>query len=154
MKEVFVLDENVFIQSHTCKSIEKCEDDDFNSLELIIQILNRCHKIGFSSELVTKYAEKEKMLKDGRKICVPSLKIWKSFLYRQDKQSCSENHLNDLPTNVVHDRHVVEAAFFLSGVLVTTDGKLSDRIKDWCRANKQTLRVMSPKDAISYLKSV
>jgi hypothetical protein len=153
LKEIFILDENVFIQSHTCRDI-KDKQDDFDSLGLIIQILSRCHKIGLSLDLESKYQEKQKNLEIRKGINGASVRIWRSFFQRQDKQCLSTSQINDLPQNVLHDRHVVEPALFLSGILVTTDEKLKERLEKWAEENHHQLRVMTPNDAISHLDHI
>lgn len=153
MKATFVLDENVFIQSHTCKNISDHEDNYF-SLELIISILYRCHNIGLSPKLAEVYWQKLKTLEESKKIDPVCTKVWRNLLSRQDKCRYSDNHLNDLPNNVLHDRHVIEPAFFLSGVLVTTDERLKERLNNWATEVHRNLRVMSPVDALAHVYSL
>lgn len=152
MKQTFILDENVYIQSHTCKDIKERKDD-FNSLRLIITILDECHKIGLTKELAEKYLEKSKTLENQGKM-TNAVRIWSRFLERNDKQMWCSNHIEDLPSNIEHDRHVAEPTLFLSGILVTTDDKLKKRLKEWGRKKKFDLSIMSPTDAIALLKTV
>ena len=150
MKHIFVLDENVYIQSHTCKAIQDSQDD-YDSFHLILHILEECHKIGLCPQLIGKYQEKSKILEEKRQIGSGSIRIWKHLLTRNDKQSHSTSSLNDLPSNLLHDRHIIEPTLFLSGILVTTDEKLKERLIAWAKGKKVELHVMSPKDAILHL---
>lgn len=152
MKQIFILDENVYIQSHTCKDIEETTDD-FNSLHLIITILDECHKIGLTKELADKYTEKAKALEKRRKL-TNAVRIWSRFLERSDKQVWCSNHIEDLPSNIEHDRHVTDPTLFLSGILVTTDDKLKERLKEWSRKKKFNLNIMSPVDAVAHLQRI
>lgn len=149
MKFVFILDEDVFIQSHICRNIQDT-DEDFSSLYLVIKILEECHKIGLTPELSEKYYEKSKIL-ERRKEITNAVKLWRNFLIRKDKQMWCTNHLNDLPPNLEHDRHVIEPALFLQGTLVTTDQKLKERLDAWIREKQLTLNIRSPRDAIAFL---
>lgn len=149
MKRVFVLDENVFIQSHNCRSIDNSEDD-FNSLNLIINILDKCHKIGLNYELRSKYKEKSKTLKKCASTAI-AVRVWARILGRNDKQVFCESHQTSLPANVRHDSHVVDPALFLSAILVTTDEKLKKRLLEWAEKEKHEISIKSPKEAVTYL---
>lgn len=151
MKHTFILDENILIQSHTCKDISETADD-YNSLGLIITILIECHKIGLTQELADKYWEKSKALESKGKI-TNAVRIWRDFLYRNDKQAQSSSHLEGLPTNLEHDRHVIEPTVFLSGILVTTDDKLKNRLEEWNKKKNFDINIMSPAEAIALLKT-
>lgn len=150
MKHTFILDENVYIQSHTCKDVQNSQDD-YNSFHLVLHILEDCHRIGFSPELIGKYQEKSKILEEKRNINSGSIRIWKHLLARNDKQRYSTNSLNDLPSSILHDRHVIEPTFFLSGILVTTDERLKETLLLWAKSKKTEINIMSPKDALLYL---
>jgi hypothetical protein len=141
----------VYIQSFTCRNIRDSEDN-FSSLHLIVRILEECHKIGLSGELKKKYQEKSKTLEKKRKIYSNVVRIWHHFLYRNDKHRLCGNQLEDLPSNLQHDKHVIEPALFLSGILVTTDGKLKRRLRDWTNEKQIKLKVASPEEAIQLLE--
>jgi hypothetical protein len=149
MKHVFVLDENVYIQSHTCQDVKNGQDD-FNSLHLIISILEKCHKIGLNEELQMKYMEKAKMLEKSGKIA-SAIRVWRNLLYRSDKYVWCESHLKELPSKVEHDRHVIEPTLFLKATLVTTDEKLEKRLNEWGEKNSQDLHITSPEGAVVFL---
>jgi hypothetical protein len=149
MKQIFVLDENVLIQSHTCRNISNSEDD-FNSLNLIINILEECHKIGLSSKLVEKYCEKITDIEKCRKPA-NALKIWRNFLNRKDKQVMCDSHQKKIPLNIQHDAHVIEPALFLSAILVTTDKKLKARVLQWSEIEHHRISVKSPKEAMDFI---
>jgi len=148
MKHTFVLDENVYIQSYTCRNI-KGSADNFHSLYLILGILEQCHKIGLTNELIEKYQEKSKTLEGSGKIYSNVIRIWKRLVQRNDKHRLSENHLKDLPSNIQHDRHVIEPALFLSGTLVTTDDKLKKRLTKWAEKKRYEINVVSPEEALT-----
>ena len=150
MKRIFVLDENVFIQSHTCRNIQNLEDD-FESLGLIITILRKCHKIGLSCELKKKYLEKTKTLENQNKI-THAIRLWTQLLSRSDKNEFCDNEKRDIPKNIQHDKHVINPTLFLSGILVTTDIKLVKRLSKWIEKQKLKLQIMSPKEAVKYLE--
>ena len=61
MKHTFILDENVYIQSHTGRNIHDSQDN-FSSMLLIGWMLEKCHQIGLTNELKEKYLQKSKML--------------------------------------------------------------------------------------------
>lgn len=148
MKHIFVLDENILIQSHNCKSVNGSEDT-FDSLNLVINILEKCHKIGLSNELIAKYQEWLKKLKeDGTNI--PAVNLWRHF-FTKEKSILCDNHLNNLPSNLEHDRHVIEPALFLKGTLVTTDGKLKEKWNAWTESNRYRLDIKPPKEALDFL---
>lgn len=149
MKYTFILDENVYIQSHTCKNIKDSQDN-FYSLRLILKILEECHKVGLTNELITKYQEKSKMFKRKGKIYANVPRIWNKILYRRDKYRLSDNHLKDLPTNLQHDRHVIEPTVFLAGILVTTDAKLRRRLTEWTKKKGSSLNIKSPEEALTF----
>ena len=149
MKQIFVLDENVFIQSHTCENISDSEDN-FNSLNLIINILDKCHRIGLSSCLIEKYYEKMKVLEKCKKM-TNAVKIWKDFLYRNDKHVFCDSHQKKLPLNIQHDSHVIEPTMFLSAILVTTDEKLKRRVMGWANKENHRISVKSPKEAMDFI---
>lgn len=148
-KKTFVLDENVLLQSNSCTSITD-DTDDYSSLKLAITILDKCHNIGLSPMLKELYWQKLKTLEVQKKLSPVTIRIWKQFLLRTDKHRYSEAQLSDLPNNVIHDRHVIEPAFFLNGVLVTTDDKLMEKMKTWLDKHS-SLQILSPKDAYDYL---
>jgi hypothetical protein len=50
----------------------------------------------------------------------------------------------------LHDRHVIEPAVFLKGVLVTTDDKLKEKMRVWLEEHS-SLQILSPKEAFDYL---
>ena len=150
MKKTFILDENVYIQSHTCRNIQDSQDN-YHSLHLITGILLECHKIGLTNELIEKYQEKSKMLKRKGKIQSNVTKIWTNFLIRTDKQMFCNNHLKDLPSNLQHDRHIIEPTIFLSGTLVTTDDKLKKRLTQWAEKKRLKLDVTSPEEAVAFV---
>ena len=152
MKTTFVLDENVFIQSHTCRDINS-DGNNYSSLQLVISILDKCHNIGLSPALATLYWQKSKMLEETKKLNSICARIWKDFLFRNDKHCYCDNQLNDLPDNVLHDRHIIEPAVFLSGILVTTDDKLKEKMKPWLK-NHSSFLILSPSDALDYLASL
>jgi hypothetical protein len=108
-KHVFVLDENILIQSNNCKSVNGSKDD-YDSLELVINILKRCHRIGLSDELIAKYRKWLKKLEKER--YVPAVRLWNWFLNNKRKHVLCSNHINNLPSGLKHDRHVIEPAFF------------------------------------------
>lgn len=147
MKSIFILDENVFIQSHTCRNTENTQDD-YNSFHLILHIREECHKIGLTNDLITKYYEKSKTLEKKKAIDGKSIKIWKELISRSDKQLWCSNTLKDLPTNLEHDRHVIEPTMFLRGVLVTTDKKLKSRLPKWAEKKGYSITVKSPADVL------
>lgn len=149
MKYTFILDENVYIQSHTCKNIKDSQDN-FHSLRLILKILEECHKVGLTNELMIKYQEKSKIFKKKGKIYPNVPKIWNKILYRSDKYRLSDNHLKDLPTNLQHDRHVIEPTIFLQGILVTTDDKLRRRVTEWAKKKGISLNIKSPEEALTF----
>jgi len=151
MKRIFVLDENVYIQSHTCRNIRD-SGYNFYSLHLIIRILDECHKIGLNDELIGKYQEKCKGLEKRGRIYSSAVRIWKHMVQRNDKHRLCGSQLGDLPSNLKHDKHVIEPALFLSGILVTTDGKLKRRLRDWANEKQIKLRVASPEEAIQLLE--
>lgn len=150
-KHIFVLDENVFIQSHTGKSIDGSRDD-YNSFHLILHILVDCHKIGLCSELMSKYNKKSKMLENYNRINNQSVRIWRDLLQKKEKQIFSESHLNDVPSDLLDDRHVIEPAIFLSGILVTTDEKMKKRVREWAEKNSHCLTVELPTGALAYVE--
>jgi len=151
MKDTFIIDENVFIQSHTCKNIKNSADD-FSALGLVFEILSRCHKIGLTPELTQKYQEKSKILEENKKLNPACIRMWSQLWMRNDKQRYCTSCLNNLSSNILHDRHVIEPAVFLSGVLVTTDEKLIERVTAWAKTVNRELRIMSPQQAISHLQ--
>lgn len=150
MKHTFVLDENVYIQSYTCRNI-KGSADNFHSLHLILRILKECHKIGLTGELIGKYQMKSKMLEKSGKIYGNVARIWRDLAQRNDKHRFNDSHLKDLPSNLRHDKHVIEPALFLSGTLVTTDDKLKRRLTDWAEKKRVRLNVTSPEEALSLI---
>jgi hypothetical protein len=111
-----------------------------------------CHKVGLCSELVSKYYEKSKTLEIGNRIDNQSVRIWRDLLQKKEKQIFSESHLNDMPSNLAHDRHVIEPAIFLSGILVTADEKMKERVLDWAQKNSQRLTVELPIGALAYVE--
>jgi len=151
MKHTFVLDENVYIQSYTCRNIQNSADD-FCSLHLIVGILKKCHKIGLTGELIGKYLEKSKILEESGKIYSNTVRIWNHLVQTNDKHRFNESHLKDLPSNLQHDKHVIEPALFLSGTLVTTDDKLKKRLTKWAEKKKLEIRVASPEEALSLVE--
>ena len=150
MKHIFVLDENVFIQSFTCRNIQDSQDD-FNSLNLILGILRNCHRVGLSSELTLKYREKSKTLEKKEKIYGNVIRIWNNLLYISNKHRLSNSHLENLPTNLLDDSHVIEPTVFLSGILVTTDDKLKRRLTEWAEKKRLKLTIKSPKEALGFI---
>ncbi|MCJ7770354.1 hypothetical protein MUP37_02130 [Candidatus Bathyarchaeota archaeon] len=152
MKHVFVLDENILVQSHNCKDIKNPDEENYDSLELVITILTKCHKIGLTSELITKYQEWLKKLEQKR-TNIPMIRAWNHFLVNRNKHVVCDNHLNDLPTNLDHDRHVIEPAHFLNGTLVTRDQNLKERWNAWNQSKQYNLDIKSPKDAIAFLSA-
>jgi len=150
MKRIFILDENVYIQSYTCRNVQDSQDN-FSSLQLILWILKKCHRIGLTNELKEKYQEKSKTLEKRKKIFGNVARIWNHFLYRVDKQTWCDNHLQKLPSNILHDRHVIEPTIFLKGVLVTTDEKLRDRVTKWAEKNRLNVTLASPADVLEKL---
>jgi len=152
MKHVFVLDENVLIQSNNCKSVNGSKDD-YDSLDLVINILKKCHKIGLSDELIAKYRKWLKKLESER-ISVPTIRLWSRFLSNKEKHIQCSNHINNLPSDLEHDRHVIEPAFFLKGTLVTTDRKLKKRWNAWTDSNQFGLDIKSPEEAIVLLSAL
>jgi hypothetical protein len=151
-RHIFVLDENVLFQSHSCKTI-KGDDYDYSSLELIIQILRNKHRLGLTDELKKKYLGwLEKLGKEGTN--PHALRVWKLFLFDRNKHIFNENHLNDLPRNLFHDRHVIEPAYFLEGTLVTTDGKLEDRWNEWTMHDQFPLDIQPPPEAVKFLEKL
>jgi hypothetical protein len=147
MKHTFILDENVYIQSHTCRNIHDSQDN-FSSMLLIGWMLRKCHKIGLNNELKEKYQKKSKILEKKGKSFGNVAKIWNHFLYRTDKHRWCDNHLKDLPLNLLDDQHVIELAIFLNGVLVTTDEKLKDRLTKWAEKKGYSLTITSPADVL------
>lgn len=150
MKHTLILDENVYIQSHTCRDIQDSQDN-FSSLLLILRMLEECHKIGLTNELMVKYQEKAKLLEKKGRIYSNVIKIWHQFLYRNDKQRLCNNHLKDLPSNLQHDSHVIEPTVFLSGILVTTDNKLKRRLTEWVHKKGLKVDIKSPKEALTFI---
>jgi hypothetical protein len=146
---VFVLDENILVQSNNCKSA-KGDEDNYDSLELVMTMLKKCHKIGLSEELMAKYHEWLKKL-EGKGPNIPAIRMWAHFLRNNNKHVFSDNHLNTLPPSLHHDRHVIEPALFLHATLVTTDGKLEEKWKAWPQSKQYELGIKSPKDAIAIL---
>jgi len=140
----------VYIQSFTCRNIQGSEDN-FSSLYLIVRILKECHKIGLAGELIGKYQKKSKALEKSGKIYGNVIRIWKKLVQRSDKHRFNESHLKDLPSNLQHDKHVIEPALFLSGILVTTDDKLKRRLIDWAGKKRIRLNVTSPEEALSLI---
>ncbi len=53
--------------------------------------------------------------------------------------------------NIEHDRHVAEPTLFLQGILVTTDDRLKERLKEWSAQKRHDLKMMSPAEAVEYL---
>jgi len=149
MKHIFILDENVFIQSHTCKDIQGSTDD-YNSLHLILKILRNCHKIGLTNELAERYRDKCKVLEKKKKINSASIRIWKYLLSTSGKHRFCDSQLKDLPSNLEHDRHVIEPTIFLSGILITTDEKL--KLTKWAEDRGFELSIMSPSEALVVLE--
>jgi len=141
----------VYLQSYTCRNIRDSEDN-FSSLCLIVRILEECHKIGLSDELKEKYQKKSKTLEKKRKIYSNVVRIWHHFLYRNDKHRLCGSQLEDLPQKLQHDKHVIEPALFLSGILVTTDDKLKRRLRNRANEKQIKLSVASPEDAIQLLE--
>jgi hypothetical protein len=150
-KKVFILDENVLLQSFTCKNNNK--DDDFDSIELVTTILRKCHKLGLSCELQQKYFEKMKMFERPGMI-MPIAKIWSQFLVRKEKQRYCESYQKNLPLSIQHDSHVINPTLFLSGILVTTDEELKEKLRMWAKENGFQVDVKSPKEAIEYLDTL
>ena len=146
MKRVFILDENVYIQSHTCKNIENYQDN-FNSLHLIIWMLEKCHKIGVNNELIVKYSETSKMFNNVA-IYGNVPRIWKNFLNRPEKHLFTSNHLNDLPEHFEDDRHVIELAIFLRATLVTMDGRLKDELPEWTEERGFIIDIKTPAEIL------
>jgi hypothetical protein len=115
-------------------------------------MLEKCHKIGLTNELKEKYLQKSKMLEKKGKSFGNVARIWNHFLYRSDKRRWCDNHLKDLPLNLLHDRHVIEPAIFLKGVLVTTDEKLRDRLTKWAEKKGYSITVTSPADVLKCMR--
>jgi hypothetical protein len=151
MKQIYVLDENVLIQSFTCKDNDSV--DDFDSGELVAAILRKCHKIGLSCELRKRYFDKMKSLETVGKTTTAA-RIWTHLLYRKDKFTFCESNLKNLPASIEHDHHVIEPALFLSGILVTTDNKLREKLTQWCEKQGYQIEIKSPRNAIEYLDSL
>ena len=142
MKYVFILDENVFIQSHTCRNVQNTQDD-YTSLRLILHILEECHKIGFTTELKERYWKIFKCLEKAGKIDSKTARIWRDLLSRSDKYRYCGSSLKKVPSNLEHDRHVIEPTVFLSGILVTMDEKLKQKLREWSK-----LETTSPTEAL------
>jgi hypothetical protein len=152
LKATFVLDENVLIQSHTCKNIED-DGENYASHVLVSTIYEKCHNIGLSPKLRESYYDKIKTLEQQKPFSGITTRIWTRFLSRNDKHKDCESQLSDLPSKVLHDRHVIEPAFFLKGILVTTDGKLKENMRGWLETHSPLL-IMSPQEAFDYLVSL
>jgi len=146
MKKTFILDENVYIQSHTCRNIEDSQDN-FNSAYLILWMLKKCHKIGLNNELIKKYNEKSKMFRNVA-IYGNVPRIWNEFLNRPEKHRFNSNHLNDLPEHFEDDRHIIELAIFLGATLVTADGRLKNELPNWAEEKKFTINIKSPAEVL------
>ena len=146
MKRVFILDENVYIQSHTGKNIEDSQDN-FNSLDLITWMLRKCHKIGLNNELIEKYYEKSKMIKNVAIFGIVP-RIWNNFLNRSEKHQFNSNPLNDLPPKFEDDRHVIELAIFFKATLVTMDGRLKTELTEWAKGKKFNITIKSPAEVL------
>jgi hypothetical protein len=110
---------------------------------LILWILNKCHKIGLTKELSERYLQKSQSFKN-----IITIKIWKDILSRSDKQRWCDSHLKDIPSNIEHDRHVIEPAIYLKGILVTTDEKLRERLPKWAENKGYKIVIKSPEDVL------
>lgn len=152
-REIFLLDENVFIFSHTLENEQG--EIDTSSSELVQAVMANCHGLALSQELLARYSRKaDAIQREGSPVAgTPVLPLMKEAAIIGKLE-----YVSDPPPIVqetdIHDDDVpvVRLASAAAAILVTTDNRLRQRLEQSGIAFRNGFRVMRPEESLPYAK--
>lgn len=156
MRYAFVIDENVFIFAHTLKN--EREEDDLSSAQLILAIMDNCHRLILSPRLFAKYSSRADTLtvQDAVVSDTPVIP-----LIMEAEFSTKVRFLSDDLPQVTREKEVpdddipiVRLAATARAIIATTDDRLRKRLNDRGISAENGFDVMRPEGALEFARTI
>lgn len=148
MKHTFLLDENII--EFAQKGQDESGNEDFACATLMYIIAQNCHRVVIDSYLEERYRKKLKNSRQPGGVMI--IKLINSFRANSNKHAIPDviidlPYENQIPPD---DVPIVKRAVSMGAILVTSDGRLQEKIEKANKPKRYNLKVLNPKEAIKY----
>lgn len=146
MKQNFLLDENILY--HAVRGVDKHDNPDATSAELLDSIARICHRIAIHTTLLERYYGCIQKLRRERAPAFEPVKFITDFIKNTAKRNLEFGDLPELPEGVEipeEDKLLVRASLISHPAVVTADSELREAIK---AGPGLDLKALSPREAL------